>query len=253
MTYSGNRVPRHAAPKTITPVTNLTQSETGHLAVHRTSGFAVAGAVLTAGLVGIGSAASAAPVAHTVKADRTKPALSDTAVRTIVSTDADWNSGDEVAVKAAAPTPVATTRAAVDTPAASRSQERSEIAPAAAAPAPAPLGASSSIVATAMQYVGSPYVYGGTSPAGFDCSGFTQYVFGLHGISLPRTSQAQAGAGVEVPMSQAQPGDLVIMRGGGHVAIYLGGGQIVHAGTPASGVNVSTTSWDPGARFIRVG
>ena len=88
-------------------------------------------------------------------------------------------------------------------------------------------------------FVGYPYVYGGSSPSGFDCSGFVQYVFAQHGIGLPRTSGEQGRAGTQIPASEAQPGDLVVW-GESHIAIYIGDGMIVHASTPATGVKVSS-------------
>jgi cell wall-associated NlpC family hydrolase len=93
------------------------------------------------------------------------------------------------------------------------------------------------IVSIAMQYVGSPYVYGGASPAGFDCSGFTQFVFAHVGISLPHSSSAQ-GRMTAIDPAAMLPGDLIITDGGGHVGIYIGNGQMVHASTPATGVKV---------------
>lgn len=87
----------------------------------------------------------------------------------------------------------------------------------------------------ALQYVGRPYVSGGTSLTnGADCSGFTWAVFRNFGISIPRTSDSQGRAGREVNYSEAQPGDIIYY--GGHVGIYLGGGRIVHASTPATGI-----------------
>lgn len=98
---------------------------------------------------------------------------------------------------------------------------------------PNPTG--NSIVETALSYVGYPYVWAGTSPSGFDCSGFVQYVHGQHGISLPRMSDAQGKSGTRV--SNPQPGDLVVWPGQ-HIAIYIGNGQIVHASNPRDGVKV---------------
>jgi len=87
---------------------------------------------------------------------------------------------------------------------------------------------------TAKKYLGVPYVYGGESPKGFDCSGFAQYVFNKFGIDLPRSSSQQATIGVKVTENQALPGDLVFFNTGGgkqisHVGIYLGGGKFIHA------------------------
>jgi cell wall-associated NlpC family hydrolase len=94
------------------------------------------------------------------------------------------------------------------------------------------------IVSIAMQYLGSPYVYGGASPAGFDCSGFTQFVFAHVGISLPHSSSAQ-GRMTAIAPEAAIAGDLVVMDGGGHIGIYLGNGTFIHASTPATGVKIS--------------
>ncbi|MDO5746489.1 MAG: NlpC/P60 family protein [Actinomycetaceae bacterium] len=94
------------------------------------------------------------------------------------------------------------------------------------------------IVEVAKQYVGARYVHGGTSPAGFDCSGFVQFVYKhAAGVNLPRTTWAQGAAGHRIPASEAKPGDVVYW--GHHVAIYAGNGKIIHASTPATGVKWS--------------
>lgn len=96
----------------------------------------------------------------------------------------------------------------------------------------------SSVVDYAKQFVGNPYVWGGTSlTSGADCSGFVQSVYSNFGVSLPRTSYEQQNAGREVSYSEAQPGDLICY--GGHVAIYMGGGKIVHASNSRDGIKVS--------------
>ncbi len=93
-----------------------------------------------------------------------------------------------------------------------------------------------------LQFLGNPYVFGGTSLTnGTDCSGFTQSVYRHFGYSLPRSSTAQRSAGREVPYSEAQPGDLICYAG--HIAIYIGNGQIVHASTPKTGIKVGTATY----------
>ena len=103
----------------------------------------------------------------------------------------------------------------------------------------------SSIVATAKKYLGYKYVYGGSSPStGFDCSGFTSYIFKQYGISLNRTAAGQYSNGVAVSRANLQPGDLVMFGKSGinHVAIYIGGGQIIHSSTPSTGVRIDSLS-----------
>lgn len=93
-----------------------------------------------------------------------------------------------------------------------------------------------------LQFVGNPYVAGGTSLTnGCDCSGFTQEVFSAFGIKIPRSSYAQSEGGVAVSYDQIQPGDIIYY--GGHVAIYIGNDQIVHASTAATGIKVSNASY----------
>ena len=103
-------------------------------------------------------------------------------------------------------------------------------------------GTGSSVADYATQFVGNPYVYGGTSLTnGADCSGFVQSVYANFGVSLPRTSEEQMYAGTEVSYADAQPGDLICY--GSHIAIYLGNGQIVHASNsapyPQGGIKIS--------------
>lgn len=103
-------------------------------------------------------------------------------------------------------------------------------------------GSGQAVVNYATQFVGNPYVWGGTSlTGGADCSGFVQSVYANFGVSLPRTSESQMYAGREVSYSEAQPGDLICY--GSHIAIYMGGGQIVHASNsapyPAGGIKIS--------------
>lgn len=102
------------------------------------------------------------------------------------------------------------------------------------------------IVATAKKYIGVPYVWGGESPKGFDCSGYVQYVFKMHGISLNRTTETQYKHGSYVSKSNLKPGDLVFFQntyraGISHVGIYIENGQFIHASS-SKGVTISNLS-----------
>ena len=100
----------------------------------------------------------------------------------------------------------------------------------------------SAVVEKAKAYLGSKYVYGGTSPSGFDCSGFTYYIYKQFGITLNRTAAAQYSNGVAVSRSNLQLGDLIMFGKSGinHVGIYMGGGKIIHAANPSRGVVTDT-------------
>jgi peptidoglycan DL-endopeptidase CwlO len=98
------------------------------------------------------------------------------------------------------------------------------------------------VVGIAMQFLGTPYVYGGASPGGFDCSGFVMYVFNQIGVSLPHNAAAQYGYGTPVSRSQLQPGDLVFFNGLGHVGIYIGGGSFIHSPHTGDVVKISGIS-----------
>lgn len=98
------------------------------------------------------------------------------------------------------------------------------------------------VVNFAMQFIGRPYVYGGTSLTnGADCSGFVQSVYKNFGVSLPRSSSQQRSAGTAVDYANAQPGDIICYSG--HVGIYIGNGQIVHASSPSTGIKVGNATY----------
>lgn len=114
-------------------------------------------------------------------------------------------------------------------------------------------GAGAQIVNAARSYIGTPYVYGGESPKGFDCSGFAQFLYGHAGVKIPRTTYTQwtASNGHAVPQGELQPGDLVFFKGSdaktvngkllpGHVGIYIGGGKMIDA--PHTGASVRVES-----------
>ena len=117
----------------------------------------------------------------------------------------------------------------------------------AGSPTPAPTTSAAAVVMpTAERYIGVPYKWGGTTPNGFDCSGYVQYVFAKHGVRLPRTSRAQAFAGSRVPLDfqSLRTGDLIMFAQGGieggrsisHVAIYAGNRRIIHSSKSGQGV-----------------
>jgi cell wall-associated NlpC family hydrolase len=120
------------------------------------------------------------------------------------------------------------------------------------APTPAPanlVGGHPEAATMAMRYLGVPYVWGGSTPAGFDCSGLVMYVYAQLGISLPHYAAAQYGYGTAVPSDQLQPGDLVFFDGLGHVGIYIGGGQMIHAPHTGDVVKISPLT-DFGSGYV---
>jgi cell wall-associated NlpC family hydrolase len=144
--------------------------------------------------------------------------------------------------RAALPVPVApkATSPADTTSAAAGASTSAATSP---TPAPANLGVGHPDAATiAMQYLGVPYVWGGATPGGFDCSGLVMYVFAQLGVSLPHYAAAQYGYGTPVAADQLQPGDLVFFDGLGHVGIYIGGGQMIHAPHTGDVVKISPIS-----------
>ncbi|NGO68112.1 hypothetical protein G5C65_07060 [Streptomyces sp. SB3404] len=113
-------------------------------------------------------------------------------------------------------------------------------------------GRAAAAVAAAKSVVGRPYSWGAAGPSAFDCSGLTQWAYGQAGTSIPRTSQGQRTAGQQVPLSQAQPGDLVTYRDdASHVGIYTGNGQVVHAPYPGAQVRYDPVGMMPVSAVTR--
>jgi cell wall-associated NlpC family hydrolase len=143
-------------------------------------------------------------------------------------------------------------RAAAESAAASASTSttgETSSAPASGADAPTTSFSLDAVFQTALQYRGTPYVFGGATPSGFDCSGFVMYVYAQFGIDLAHSVSAQAAAGTRIPLSQAQPGDLVIMNG--HDGFYAGNGMILDAPRPGKVVQMRSI-WTSDYYIVRI-
>ena len=127
---------------------------------------------------------------------------------------------------------------------AARQADTSSVQEAAAAPS----GNGSSVLNTALSYVGSPYRWGGTTPSGWDCIGFVRYVYGKHGVNIGGYTTSVLSAGTRVPYSQARPGDILYWPG--HVGIYAGNGKNVGAWNESMGTRVGPNSWVGGTPTV---
>lgn len=108
----------------------------------------------------------------------------------------------------------------------------------------------------AKEFLGNPYVWGGTSlTKGADCSGYVLSIFKKYGVSLPHSSRSQANCGAKISLSEAKPGDLVFYGNGksiNHVAIYIGGGQVIHASNPKTGIRISNATYRSPVKVVRI-
>jgi len=129
--------------------------------------------------------------------------------------------------------------------------QKVKTAPAAGSTSTPAGGSAAKLIARARQFIGTPYKWGGSGPLGFDCSGFTQYLYRELGIDLPRVSSQQAASGPRISLDQLRPGDLVAWdnssrnNGADHIAIYIGNNQVIQAPKPGDSVKISTI-WDSG-------
>lgn len=197
-------------------------------------------------LAGVAPPAMAAPTP--VAAERSFPASQPyrSLLKESVSTsnDKDWG-GIETLDIPHTPSP-----AEQQAQAASRNATRTPLATTTTVDAGTLTGPHADVARIALRYEGAPYVYGGTTPAGWDCSGFTAYVYAQAGIRLPHQSEAQAAQGSVIPIQDAQPGDL--MWRVGHVGIYLGNGLMIHASTPGTGTIITPITYGGPYQAIRV-
>lgn len=230
---------RHRAPRRpSTPVSQVAQSLFSSENGKRLSALAGSGVALTVvAAAAIPADATAAKHVSTSvdSAHLAQGAVEKLTVNKAVSSSVEQAEQSVSAAKVAdAPAPAAAANA---TASASRTSERSS-AQASESFVGRDLGkADGTAVGIAMQYRGVKYKWGGSTPSGFDCSGFVSYVYAQLGKSVPHSSAAISRMGTSLPLSQAQPGD--ILWHPGHVAIYVGGGKIIHAPKPGDRVKVA--------------
>lgn len=172
--------------------------------------------------------------------NRVRANLLDESTSTTVEKDSNWGGIESLNVPTTKSQAEKDDEARQAAQAAEAARRQSEAASRSSQRVPLPVndapvtGTGQDVVNYAMQFQGVPYVYGGESPSGFDCSGFTKYVFAHFGVALPHSADAQAGFGV--PVSNPAPGDLMVARG--HVGIYVGNGFMIHAPAPGQTVKV---------------
>lgn len=186
-------------------------------------------------------------IALEVEDNNTEAASNDNATTEAAATQTANSKTTEAAKTADTTTTAPATTAAPTT----------EATTAALSPAPAVNPNAQSVCNYALQFVGNPYVYGGSSLTdGTDCSGFTMSVYANFGVYLPHSSAAQANCGTEVSLSEVAPGDIIFYKNGGttigHAALYIGGGQVVHASTEKTGIIVSNMYYSTPCKAIRV-
>lgn len=182
------------------------------------------------------------------------------AAQTAPQTEQSTNRPAEPVVEESRQEEVATTPVTETTPAPVVNQPAATQPAPAPAPTPAPApqlpATTGDVIGIAKQYIGVPYVWGGRTPSGFDCSGFTSYVFSqAYGMNIGATTVSQENAGTQIPVSQAQPGDLLFWgsRGGTyHVGIALGGSSYIHAPEPGQSVKIADFNYFYPSFAVRV-
>lgn len=257
MTVSTTRARHRAARRPSTPLSELASAASEQMGtvgrrtavVAASSGLVVTMIGAPAGAASDSSAAGALNSVDTAALTASARAVLNTSPVVSSPAEAAWTF-DAPAVTAEKPTPPPETRRATATASRTAARAATTAAPAAAAAAVPQSVAGNAVLEIAARYVGTPYVSGGSSPEGFDCSGFVSYVYGQLGVSLPRTSSGIKAAATVVSRDQAQPGDLIWSPG--HISIYAGGNQQIDSPRPGKTVQFRAI-WQSSPVFLRVG
>lgn len=255
MTTSSIRARHRSARRPTTPLNDLAVVATESIGtvgrrtavMAATSGIFLGMLAAPASAAPNGGASGSLPSVDTGALTASARAVLDTAPVVTAPIEAEWSADTPTVTAVKAPV----TRAAVRASRTATRTATAAVTAVAAATSAVPQSVSgNAVLEIAAQYVGTPYVSGGSTPSGFDCSGFTSYVYAQLGISLPRTAAGQKAAGTIISRADAQPGDLIYSPG--HISIYAGGDQQIDSPRPGKSVQFRSI-WQSNPVFIRIG